>query len=174
MATGRTMTYEGPFGIQIISVLAKFSQDNIDASEQAREKFYRIFIELAQNVALYSFNRVPLSNGTTIGQGKVYITEEKQEIQCVTINEIQKEHGAILDANCAEINQSNMYALRNKKRKLHRQAEFKDTGAHIGLIMISIYSGNPLQYEIINDTMNNKIYFKILATIYKGNFDKND
>ena len=65
-----------------------------------------------------------------------------------------------------------MFALRAKKKKLHRQAEFKDTGAHIGLIMISIYSGNTLQYEIIKDEITNKIYFKILATIYKGNFDK--
>ena len=172
MATGRTMTYEGPFGIQIISGLAKFSQDNIDASEQVREKFYKIFIELTQNVALYSFDRVALSNGASIGQGKVYVTEEQQEIHCATINEIQKEHGPILDANCTDINQSNLYALRTKKKKLHRQAEFKDTGAHIGLIMISIYSGNTLQYEIINDEMTHKMYFKILATIYKGNFDK--
>src|ERR1035437_6081684 len=120
MATGRTITYEGPFGIQLISVLAKFSQDNIDATDQVRGKFYKIFIELVQNVALYSFDKVVLSNGTSVGQGKVFITEETEEIKCATINEIQKEHGPILDANCADINQSNIYALRTKKKKLHR------------------------------------------------------
>ncbi len=172
MAKGRTITYEGPFGIQIISVLAKFSQDNIDATDQVRGKFYKIFIELAQNVALYSFDRVVLSNGTSIGQGKVYVTEEQQKIHCTTINEIQKDHAPILDANCADINQSSIFALRTKKKKLHRQAEFKDTGAHIGLIMISIYSGNTLEYEIITDETTNKMYFKILATIHKVNFDK--
>jgi hypothetical protein len=171
MITGQTITYEGPFGIKIISALAQFSNENIDAPEQARKKFYRIFIELAQNIALYSYNRAILSDGSTIGQGKAFITEGEHDIKCGTLNEILKDHGAILDANCAEINKSSIFALRTKKKKLHRQAEFKDTGAHIGLIMISIYSGNPLEYEIITDVKTNKMYFKIIATINKENFE---
>jgi hypothetical protein len=169
MEPEHTMTYEGPFSIQIISTLAKFSMESILASEQAREKLYRVFIELAQNVALYSFHRVKTSTGSFIGKGKVCITDEEHKLRCTTINEIQKEHGSVLNTNCTEINNTTLNNLRAKKRSLRKKAEFEDTGAHIGLIMICIYSENPLSYEIINDTNSDKMYFKISATINKRN-----
>ena len=161
------ITYEGPLSIQIISALAKFLQENINASEKVRDKLYRVFIELAQNVALYSFNRVALSNGTISGKGKVYIAENKNQLYCTTINEIQKEHGTILEANCTAINSSTKHDLRIKKNNLYKRSEFEATGAHIGLIMICIYAENPLSFEIINDKNTNKMYFKISATINK-------
>jgi hypothetical protein len=49
---------------------------------------------------------------------------------------------------------------------LRKLASFQDTGAHIGLIMICMYSGHPLDFEII-ETENGEKYFKIAATIHK-------
>jgi hypothetical protein len=167
MEQGNILTYEGPFGIQIISALAKFLRENCDASELTRVKLYKVFIELAQNVALYSLDKVKFFNNSDIGKGKVNVIEAGNNLYCTTINEIQKEHGYILNANCAEINKATKNELQIKKKKLHRLAEFEDTGAHVGLIMISFYSENPLSYEIINDKDTDKMYFKISAIIKK-------
>jgi hypothetical protein len=161
------MNYDGPFIIQIISTFAKFLLENTVATERISKKLYRVFIELAQNVALYSFERVALINGTFIGKGKVYILENVNTFKCITINRIQKEHAAILTRNCTEINATPAEALRAKRRGLYKLANFQDTGAHIGLIMICTYSANPIEFEII-EKEEGEIYFKIAATINKN------
>lgn len=160
------MTYDGPFIIQVISTFAKFLLENTVVTQHVSKKLYRVFIELAQNVALYSFERVELINGTFIGKGNVYITENTNSFQCTTINRIQEEHAPILIRNCTEINATPMKILRNKRRELFRLANFQDTGAHIGLIMIFIYSKNPIEFEIIRKAKD-EIYFRIVATISK-------
>jgi hypothetical protein len=159
------LSYEGPFNITMIADLAKSLVNNIIASEWVQKKLYRVFIELAQNVAFYSFNRVLLSNGSIIGKGKVYITYKETGLQCSTINKIMKEHAPILIKNCMEINQSTLNELHNKKKKLREITNFNDTGAHIGLIMICLYSENPIEFEVINDNHSGDTYFKISATI---------
>jgi len=121
---------------------------------------------LAQNVSLYSLERIDLINGSSIGKGQVTILENKNEFKCITINRIQKEHVPVLIGNCTEINATPIEVLRVKKRDLFRVAKFQDTGAHIGLIMIYIFSANPIEFEII-ENKNGELYFKIAATISK-------
>jgi hypothetical protein len=163
------LSYEGPFSIQIISSLARIVLENIPASESARQKLYRVFIELAQNVGLYSYDRMDIANNHSpdIGIGKICVVDNFDHFQCFTVNKIANEHGEILRNNCMEINNSTMHDLRIKKKALRKMAGFKDTGAHIGLIMIYINSGNPLGCEVFEESTDYK-YFKICATILKN------
>ncbi len=160
------MSYDGPFIIQIISTFAKFLLENTASTALVSKKLYRVFIELAQNVALYSLERTELVSGSSIGKGQVFILGDNHTFKCLTINRILKEHAPILIQNCSEINATSMELLRNKKRDLYKVANFHDTGAHIGLIMIYIYSGNPLEFEII-EKENGDLFFKIAAIINK-------
>jgi len=159
--------FDGPFNIQIISCMAKFLSELTLASPSERKKLYRVFIELTQNVALYSYERTPLLLTNSIGKGKVYIIDENEFFKCITINKIQREHIPVLLKNCEEINATPIEILRAKKRELYRLSSFQDTGAHIGLIMIYIYSENEIFVEIIEDE-NKEAYFKIEATITKN------
>lgn len=163
------MNYDGPFIIQIISTFAKFVLENTVVTERVSKKLYRVFIELAQNVALYSYERIELINNTFIGKGSVYIMENKDNFECITINKILPEHATILLKNCAKINATPMSALKAKRRELYKLANVQDTGAHIGLIMIYVYSTNPIQYETIEK--QGELYFKITATLNKNNVD---
>jgi hypothetical protein len=163
---GLYLDYEGPFNIQIISTLATFLSAQTIAPITVRKKLYRIFIELAQNVALYSFERVMLINGSEVGRGNVYVADLPNEFKCFTINRIKKEHAPILIKNCTEINTSPSIALKAKKNSLRKLAYIQDTGAHIGLIMVRLYSGNLIGFEII-DKKGKEIYLKITVTINK-------
>ncbi len=163
------LNYDGPFNIQIISGLAKFLSELTIATHSERRKLYRVFIELTQNVALYSSERTPLFNASAVGKGKVYIINKKEKFKCITINKIQKEHVSTLLKNCHEINNTPTEILRVKKRELYRLSGFQETGAHIGLIMIYLYSENKLDIEIIEEE-ENEIYFKIEATINKNGY----
>jgi hypothetical protein len=167
------LCFEGPFNIQIISSFAKFLSELTIASHSERKKLYRVFIELTQNVALYSIDRTPLSNNTTIGKGKVYILDEAEEFKCITMNKILKEHAPVLLNNCNEINATPVNILKIKKRELYRLSSFQDTGAHIGLIMIYLFSEHALDFEVI-EVSDNEIYFKIIATIKKNELTEND
>lgn len=166
-------SYSGPFYIQIISALAKYLSEDSIASEIVRKKFYRVFIELAQNVALYSFDREKLSNETTVGSGKIFVIEKQNEFKCITINRIQKEHVPILIKNCSEINATPLNGLRIKKKNLYKLSNSQDTGAHIGIIMIYTYSENPIDFEII-EKEGGLFYFKISATINKKGTNFNE
>jgi hypothetical protein len=159
------LSYEGPFEIEVISTLAQFLRKNINASDFVRRKLYRVFIELVQNVALYSADKALLAKNKTNGKGQVYIIEEKEVFRCVTINKILKEHASVLTKNCTDINNSTHDELRAKKKKLRALIKVQDTGAHIGLIMIKTYSGCPLEFKIIEDKEKDELYFYISATI---------
>ncbi len=159
--------YDGPFNIQVISGIARFLSELTIAIHTERKKIYRVFIELTQNVALYSYERTPLLNDTAIGKGKVYFLNLENEFKCITINRIQPEHASVLLNYCREINATPVDELRVKKRELYKMSSFHDTGAHIGLIMIFMYSENLLNIEIIEEE-DKSTYFKIVATINKN------
>jgi len=164
------LLYDGPFSIEIISTLAKSLQENIIATDYVKKKLYRVFIELTQNVALYSFDKVLLATGASIGKGKTIVQITNDTIICTTTNKILKEHSDILINNCLNINKSNPDDLREEKKTLRKMSTIKDTRAHIGLIMVSIYSGNDLNYEVINENTTGSTYFKISATIHKKTY----
>lgn len=160
------MHYQGPFTIQVISTLAKLLMENVVANANEKNKLYRIFIELAQNIALYSNERMEAARVATVGIGEVYVVNKPNEFKCVAINEIHKLHETKLVNNCAEINSLSNKALNDKKNALRKIAHIQDTGAHIGLIMVCSYSENPIDFEVINS--NDKLYFKISANVSKG------
>ena len=159
--------YDGPFNIQIISGIARFLSELTVALLTERKKIYRVFIELAQNVALYSYDRTPLINDTAIGKGKVYVLNLENEFKCITINRINPEHATVLLNYCKNINETPVNELRVKKKELYRMSDSHDSGAHIGLIMIYLYSENLLNIELIEEE-NNVKYIKIEATINKN------
>ena len=161
------LSYQGPFNIQIISGMARFLSELTIATHSDRKKIYRVFIELTQNVALYSYDRVSLLNDSGVGKGQIYFLINEDEFKCITINRILREHAGVLINNCKEINATPPDELRVKKRELYRLSNVKDTGAHIGLIMIFLYSEHLLNMEIIEED-NNITYFKIEATINKN------
>ena len=158
------LNYDGPFTIQVISIFAKLLE-NVMASANVKRKLYRIFIELAQNLALYSHNRVQLSDDAEIGKGQVSIIDNPDSFKCITINRVLKDQADFLVKNCSEINNTSTDVLQLRKKSLYKSANFEDSGAHIGLIMISIYSENPIDAEIIRT--NGELFIKISATINK-------
>jgi hypothetical protein len=112
-------------------------------------------------------DRVTLTNNIIVGKGNVQIIETDSEFKCITINKVQDEHVPILINYCKEINSASIEDLKAKKRDLCKLSSTQASGAHIGLIMIYVYSENPLDFEIIDNGKNGK-YFKIGVTINKN------
>jgi hypothetical protein len=164
------MSYNGPFSMRIISNMGKYLTDNVIAVELAKIRLYKVFIELTQNVALYSADRHQQLNGSPLGIGSVIIQNHTNSFRCTTINEIAEEHQNILITYCNSINTSTIQDLKVKKEKLRKESTYEDSGAHIGLIMVSLYSGNPVEVDVITNPDTNKKYFSITAIINKDKF----
>jgi hypothetical protein len=161
-------SYEGPFNMRIISTLGKYLSDFLDTSIEARMSLYRVFIEISQNVALYSLDRVWQNKKTTVGYGTIVISEDELFVTCTSTNKILSGHAMILQQNIQNINNTSLEDLLKLKEKLRREASLQDFGAHIGLISIKLFSKNSLKFEIIEKPEENTKYFTLTATINKS------
>ena len=135
--------------------------------ELSKMRLYRVLIELSQNVALYSNNRLQIPNQSTLGVGSVKITSNNDYYKCQTLNKILPEHQDILIKNCSEINNSSEIELKKKKVILRNESPLRDNCAHIGLITLYLYSGNPLEFNVLNDSESKSLYFSINVTVNK-------
>jgi hypothetical protein len=162
------ISYYGPFSMRVISNIGKYLIECENTKEIAKMRLYRILIELSQNVALYSFNRQLITNQSTLGVGTIKITSNNEHYRCQTLNKIMPEHQDILVRNCREINSSTESELKKRKMILRNESSLRDNNAHIGLITLYLYSGNPLEFDVLNDNESNSLYFSINATINKN------
>ena len=126
----------------------KFSQDLGDVG--AVKKIFSVFIEMAQNIAHYSAERVHLDNQDhDIGAGIIVVTEESKKFIITSGNLVK--NSAILDvtAHCDNINGMDQHKLKQfYKKQIKASREEGKKGASIGLIDIARKTGNPIRYKV--------------------------
>ena len=118
------------------------------------------------NVLKYSFEQYINSDSSSNGMGELKVFEDEGYFYCQTRNKILADQGDILIKNCETINSSSHTDLRLMRSCLRKEAPIRDTGAHIGLITIKLFSENQIEFEIKKDT-NNDVYFTIKARVDK-------
>lgn len=126
----------------------KFSQEL--GRGGAVKKIFSVFIEMAQNIAHYSAERVHLDNHTNdIGAGIIVVTEENRSYIITSGNLV--DNGAIQDvtAHCDNINSMDQNTLKQfYKKQIKSSREEGKKGASIGLIDIARKTGNPIRYKV--------------------------
>lgn len=145
------LSYHGPINIDLVSFMANYMKEVVNAEEGVVKRLFKVFIELTQNVSFYSAQTkkgIKTADDVNRGVGWFLIDENELDFTIVTGNMIMAEHGHVLQKNCDEINMLEEEELRDLKRKTRSQAGIKDVGAHIGLIHTGLISGNPLNIEI--------------------------
>ena len=115
---------------------------------QASKKVFKVFIELAQNIAQYSAEKNIIGDFIGAGVGSLVIVEYPDYFQIVTGNVIKNESlGPVID-KCELINTLDKEGLRKLKRRHLKQNDANRSGADIGLIQLAITSDNPLDIEV--------------------------
>jgi hypothetical protein len=160
------LNYYGPCSMQVISSMGKFITDNIQAKSTVRTKLYKVLVELTFNVLKYSTEIFTTPDNCSIGIGTLHIYEDENYYYCQTKNRILKEQSHKLDDNCNIINALNHLELRQKKEQLRKAASLLDTGAHIGLISVKLFSENCISCDFSTDEQN-ETYFSLTACIFK-------
>jgi len=158
--------YSGPCNMRIVTAIGTYLTEKAYVHLVTKTKLYKIFIELAMNVSNYSFERYQNSDSSTNGIGEIKIFEDNEYMYCQTRNKILADQGSILIRNCETINSSSHTDLRLMRSCLRKEAPIRDTGAHIGLITVKLYTENQIEFEVIED-INKDFYFTIKAKIDK-------
>jgi len=143
------MSYKGPIDERVMSVIG----DNIDVllvdNPTASKKIFKIFMELAQNVWLYSTEKSRLSNDKTIGTGTIVIGEFGNFYTFITGNVVNNEDIFPVIEKCEIINSLDRESLREYKREQRKLAKFSDkAGGNIGLIQVALTAEGPLDIEL--------------------------
>lgn len=126
----------------------KFSQEVGRANSV--KKLFSIFIEMAQNIAIYSAERVYLNDRHgDVGAGIIVVTEEKKNYNITSGNLVKKTSIPKIIEQCQKINRMNKEELRQfYKAQIKSSRRRGKRGAGVGLIDIARKSGNKIQYSV--------------------------
>lgn len=120
------------------------------------KKMFAVFIEMAQNIANYSAERVHLDNHTNdTGAGIIVVTDKDKTYTITSGNLVDKSAIPRITEYCDNINGMNPDQLKQLyKKQIKTKRKSGDKGAGLGLIDIARKSGNPFSYDVtpVDDT----------------------
>jgi len=142
------ISYKGPFDKNAMSLIGNYIRGIFSKDQRASKKVFKVFIELAQNIAQYSAEKNIIGDYIGSGVGSLVMVEFEDYYLLVTGNLIKADSlGPVID-KCELINALDKEGLRKLKREQLRQTDHSRQGADIGLIQLAITSDNPLEFEV--------------------------
>ena len=143
--------YKGPFSASVLSKISMNIRRHLSRSKRVAKKVFSIFIELAQNVALYSAELNHMGEGGDNHSGVgVFVIEDVGDCYLLTVgNLVSKEDGLRVQERVENINQLEEDALR--EFKISQRAQPRRDGKHganIGLIHVALQAGHPFTYHV--------------------------
>jgi len=145
------ITYKGPITHELIAKIKGHIQE-VFKNTKVHYKLLAIFIELAQNVIVYSEEQNLFLDNESVGT--IIIDERDDCYLLITGNTVNNDAVEALLERCEYINSLDRKGLREFKRKLRRKdTDQKNKRAGIGLVQMALLSGQGLQVmaERIND-----------------------
>lgn len=142
--------YTGTFDNQVLGVIAKNLGDVLeDESPKASKKIFKIFIELAQNIAFYSAETQTDATGATFGVGTLLVRNYQNSYLFATGNIVHTEKIQPVIEKCEKINSLDRDGLREYKRKQRNLPQGPKGGGNIGLIQVALTADSTLKYNLI-------------------------
>jgi hypothetical protein len=128
-------------------IRCKFSQD-IDSSVVKR--LFSIFIEMAQNIAFYSAEKIHLNNrNSEVGVGIIMVSEKNKSYTVTSGNLVPNDTITRITTHCEKINRMDKEELKQFfKEQIKTSRKAGEKGAGVGLIDIARKSGLPIRYEV--------------------------
>jgi len=146
------ISYTGPFDSNVLSVLAKNIEFSLSLDPKLNKKVFKIFIELAQNIAFYSAERAISTEGENMGVGIFIIKEFDDNYIFSTGNLATKRDIQPVMEKCNAINSMDREALREYKRQQRNLPPSEK---------VALTADNPLEYGVVKITEEH--YFYIIS-----------
>ncbi len=158
-------TYVGLFDGEILSVLAENIKFSLKLTQSQGRKFFKIFIELAQNISLHSAVRTINKKNKSFGEGSLIIHEFEKYFIISTGNIIENKDVKELSEKCKLINTLDRDGLRQLKIKLRGQKNDLG-GGNIGLVHVALIAKQKIEFKF-TEIEDNKSFYVVRVRIYK-------
>ncbi len=161
------LSYKGPIFKEIIGFIGSYIKNQTDLSKEMKRKVYALFIELIQNVAFYSEEKIEIKNYSKCGIGTLFICRNKQFVEILVGNQILTKDVQALKNRINLLNSMSRKELRQfRLKEINRPFGIND-GAHIGMVNIILISGRKIYFDIQKiDEKISFINFKITISSY--------
>lgn len=152
------ISYTGLFDSEILTVLAQGIEGTLSDNDKVNKKVFKIFLELAQNISQYSYEREINSSGESMGVGTMLIREFDDYYQFSTGNKTTMESIVPVLEKCDNINSMTRDKLREYRRLQRNMPASAKGGGNIGLIQVALTADNPIEYGLVKCEDNNYFY----------------
>lgn len=155
--------------------LLKIKSSHDFGSTNIVKKLFSVFIEMAQNIAIYSMERIHLDDRHgDVGAGIIVVTEEDNNYTITSGNLVKNRSISEITEQCQKINRMEKGELREfYKAQIKSSRQRGKKGAGVGLIDIVRKSRNPIRYGVTRvDDINS--FLVLSVKIDKNQEDSNN
>lgn len=136
------IAYRGTFEKSVLAILAKNIEQSVDSSSVLKRKFFRMFLEFAQNIAHYSAEQVATSESEESGSGLLILKHgNKDNYMFLSGNLVNTEKLDYINEKVDYINSLDRDGLREYKREQYKLVE-SGKKSNLGLLQIALISGS--------------------------------
>jgi hypothetical protein len=137
------IAYRGTFEKNVLAILANNIEASLDTSSVLRRKFFKMFLEFAQNIAHYSAEQINTSEEEMSGAGLLILKHNNGNYMFATGNLVETTKLDYINEKVDYINSLDREGLRNYKREQYKLVESGEK-SNLGLLQIALISGNEL------------------------------
>ncbi len=141
-------SYKGSFDSENLEFINYYVEQAVHRKGKSRTNLFKIFIELAQNIAENSED-VKKINGELVGCGIMLIHEYDDKFKIFAGNPGSKKNIEKYIEKCKIINSLDLVGLREYRREMLKLPATKKGNGNIGLIKIAITSGSYLDVNTV-------------------------
>ena len=163
------ISYKGPWDKHNLLSIGNYIRNASKEDELLNRKVFQIFVELAENVSLYSREYDQPENNKRAGIGSLVIREDNESFYFYSGNVVDTADIIPIIDKCGVINALDHDKLRAFKRRQRNLPHSERGGANIGLIQVALIAGNPLDIKV-TPIDNETSFFSVSVQIIKEKF----
>jgi hypothetical protein len=135
------IAYRGTFEKSVLAILAKNIETSVDSSSVLRRKFFKMFLEFAQNIAHYSAEQVNTDENEKSGSGLLILKHSGDNYKFLSGNLVETNMLSFINKRVDYINSLDREGLREYKREQYKLVESGER-SNLGLLLIALISGS--------------------------------
>jgi hypothetical protein len=135
------IAYRGTFEKSVLSILAKNIETSVESSSVLRRKFFKMFLEFAQNIAHYSAEQLNTSETEKSGSGLLILKHSGDNYKFLSGNLVETTKLDYINDRVDYINSLDREGLREYKREQYKLVESGER-SNLGLLQIALISGS--------------------------------
>ncbi len=163
------ISYRGPLDKRVLNLLGENVKNLLHDKPKIAKKIFKIFVELAQNIALYSAEKQRAFDNEMQGAGIILVKDLGEAYEFIAGNYINNDDLQRFLDKSNRINSFEKEDLRKFKREQLMLPDGESGGANIGLVQAVLLSDHPLQVHV--EAFNDDMSFLVIGVNISKSFE---